>query len=461
MQTLIWIRPDGERVLAQLDNRQSLLIGRLDDCDVVIAETTVSGHHARLERDHDGDWILTDLDSSNGTEVDEQPIDSAPVTPASRIVLGEAIVLRLRVDDNPSETDLAPPPVSDEQTPVPTQTAPGASEDEIALVRAMRAHTRRIRNEIAKVIIGQETVVDQVLMVLIAGGHGLLIGMPGMAKTLLVSTIAKVLDLRFKRVQFTPDLMPSDITGTEILENDPETDAKRFRFIKGPIFCNLLLADEINRTPPKTQAALLEAMQEKRVTVGNLTYDLEPPFFVLATQNPIEQEGTYPLPEAQQDRFMFNIWVDYPDEEEEAEIVKSTTVTMRNTPERVLSAEDVMQLQSVVRKVPVSDHVIRYAIRLVRATRPADPKSPDFVRQYVSTGAGPRAGQFLVLAAKARAVMEGRIHVSCNDVQQAAIPVLRHRLLTNFTADSEGVSAANVVQKLLAAIEQPTEQDYA
>ncbi|MCL1856626.1 MAG: MoxR family ATPase [Kiritimatiellaeota bacterium] len=324
----------------------------------------------------------------------------------------------------------------------------------------MKARTERIRKEVAKIIVGQVDVVDQVLMVLIAGGHGLLVGMPGMAKTTLVATIAKVLDMEFKRVQFTPDLMPTDITGTEILETDPETEKKSFRFIKGPIFTNLLLADEINRTPPKTQAALLEAMQEKCVTVGNQTYTLEPPFFVLATQNPIEQEGTYPLPEAQQDRFMFNLWVDYPKEDEEEQIVKSTTVTSTEKPQKVVTRQELLQLQSVVRKIPVSDHIVKYAIRLVRATRPMDEKSPDFIKKYVQNGAGPRAGQFLVLAAKARAVLEGRIHVSCQDVAKAAIPVLRHRILSNFAADSEGLSTTALVERLLKTIEQPSEKDY-
>ncbi|MDD5707889.1 MAG: MoxR family ATPase [Kiritimatiellae bacterium] len=324
----------------------------------------------------------------------------------------------------------------------------------------MREYTDRIRAEVAKVIVGQQDVIEQVLMVLVAGGHGLLVGLPGMAKTLLVSTIAHVLDLSFKRIQFTPDLMPTDITGTDVLEVDPATQARQFRFIRGPLFCNLLLADEINRTPPKTQAALLEAMQERRVTVGNATYELEPPFFVLATQNPIEQEGTYPLPEAQQDRFMFNIWVDYPGEAEEEEIVKATTVQARSRPEVVLNRDQVMQLQRVVRQVPVSGHVVKYAIRLVRATRPGDARAPDFIKQYVSTGAGPRAGQFLVLAAKARALLEGRIHVSCADVQRAAVPVLRHRILVNFAADSEGLTAMSLVQRLIETIEQPTEEDY-
>jgi MoxR-like ATPase len=265
----------------------------------------------------------------------------------------------------------------------------------------------------------------------------------------------------FKRVQFTPDLMPTDITGTEVLETNKETMEKEFRFIRGPIFCNMLLADEINRTPPKTQASLLEAMQEKRVTVGNLTYTLDKPFFVLATQNPIEQEGTYPLPEAQQDRFMFNIWVDYPREDEEEAIIKATTVTQTADPQKVMTKEQVLQLQAVVRKIPVSDHVIKYAIRLVRATRPGNEKSPDFIKQYVSCGAGPRAGQYLIMAAKARAVLEGRIHVSCNDIKRAAIPVLRHRLLTNFAADSEGLTVLKLVEKLMATVEEPSEKDYA
>jgi MoxR-like ATPase len=324
----------------------------------------------------------------------------------------------------------------------------------------MQQQTDAIGAEVGKVIIGQVDVVDQILMCMIAGGHGLLIGLPGMAKTLMVSTIAKVLDLQFKRVQFTPDLMPGDITGTEILETNRETGDKEFRFVKGPLFCNLLLADEINRTPPKTQAALLEAMQEKRVTAGNETFTLDAPFFVLATQNPIEQEGTYPLPEAQQDRFMFNIWVDYPEENEEEQIVESTTSGELKEPDCVLSREEVLQLQDVVRKVPVSEHVIKYAIKLVRATRPSIETAPEITKNYVSTGAGPRAGQFLVLAAKARAVLEGRIHVASSDIRSAAVPVLRHRILTNFSADSEGLSPMNIVEKLLEEIPEPGPEDY-
>jgi MoxR-like ATPase len=451
MAKVVWIRSDGERVLADLEGKSVGMLGRRDDCDMQIVEAVVSGHHARFARGPDG-WSVTDLESSNGTEVDGRGIGTARLAHGSRIILGGEIELRF-VDPHPT-------PATKPSDGPPPPPLPAASEDDLALVRAMRVNTDRIRAEIAKVIVGQHDVIEQVLMVLVAGGHGLLVGMPGMAKTLLVSTIARVLDLSFKRIQFTPDLMPTDITGTEVLETDAATNARHFRFLPGPVFCNLLLADEINRTPPKTQAALLEAMQEKRVTVGNVTHDLKPPFFVLATQNPIEQEGTYPLPEAQQDRFMFNIWVDYPKEDEEELIVKSTTVAGVSQPETVLNRAQVLQLQSVVRKVPVSDHVVRYAIRLVRATRPADARAPDFVKQYVATGAGPRAGQFLILSAKARALLEGRVHVSCLDVQRAALPVLRHRILTNFAADSEGIAAPALIDRLLKAVEQPSEKDY-
>ncbi|NLL84500.1 MAG: FHA domain-containing protein [Lentisphaerae bacterium] len=456
MATLFIRETSGERPLIALTGDQTIFIGRSPDCDAVIQHPEVSSRHAKLSASSTG-WVIEDLDSANGTDVNGQTI-SAPTLLAdnSTIVMGGAVYLRF-ADTSPQGTPQAPstpPPVA------PSRPTPAASEDDIALVRNMRDRTTKIRQEVAKVIVGQVDVIDQVLMVLIAGGHGLLVGMPGMAKTLLVATIAKVLDMAFRRVQFTPDLMPTDITGTEVLETDPETQQKSFRFVKGPIFTNLLLADEINRTPPKTQAALLEAMQEKCVTIGNETYKLDPPFFVLATQNPIEQEGTYPLPEAQQDRFMFNLWVDYPKEDEEEQIVKSTTVESGATPQKVVSQEELLQLQRVVRSIPVSDHIIKYAIRLVRATRPEDTKSPEFIKKYVHNGAGPRAGQFLVLAAKARAVLEGRVHVSCADVAKAALPVLRHRILANFAADSEGISTSDLVDRLLKEIEQPGERDY-
>jgi len=448
--------PEGEQPLLPLDSRQTVMIGRAADADITLPNPEVSSHHARLTLTPHG-WVVEDLESANGTEVNGVPVTTpAPLHPGSTIVLGGAVTLTF-TDDEPAAQPAAAPVPTRADAPAP-QTA--ASEADLALVRDMKARAERIRREVAKVIVGQCEIVDQVLMVLIAGGHGLLVGMPGMAKTTLVATIAKVLDMAFRRVQFTPDLMPTDITGTEILETDPETGQKRFRFIRGPIFTNLLLADEINRTPPKTQAALLEAMQEKSVTVGNQTYLLEPPFFVLATQNPIEQEGTYPLPEAQQDRFMFNLWVDYPQEAEEERIVRMTTVTSSETPQKVVSRQELLQLQSVVRTIPVSDHVIKYAIRLVRATRPGDAKAPDFIKKYVHNGAGLRAGQFLILAAKARAVLEGRIHVSCADVVKAALPVLRHRILANFAADSEGITTSALVERLLKTIEQPAERDY-
>ena len=335
-----------------------------------------------------------------------------------------------------------------------------ASADDLKLVEQMRQSMDAIRKEVGKVIIGQEDVLNEILMCIIAGGHALLIGLPGLAKTLTVNTIAKVLDMKFKRVQFTPDLMPSDITGTEVLETDRVTQQKEFRFMQGPIFCNMLLADEINRTPPKTQAALLEAMQEKQVSVGKEVYKLDKPFFVLATQNPIEQEGTYPLPEAQLDRFMFNIFVDYPKRDEEITVIARTTQSGGLEPQVVIDKQAVIHLQEVVRKIPVSEHVIGYAVNLVRATRPSDPEAPEVTKKYVSTGAGPRAGQFLVLAAKARAVLEGRIHVSCNDIRSAAMPVLRHRILTNFSADSEGLKSVDIVKRLLAEVKEPGAETY-
>jgi len=416
-------------------------IGRHATCGLVLEDPNVSNTHAevRLER---GAWTLVDLDSSNGTTVNGCRVKANLLKDGDVVELGDSAFM-FRETDRPESGTAGP-----------------AAEDDMALLKQMTHRTQAIRHEVGKTIIGQREVLDQILMCLIADGHALLVGLPGMAKTLMVRTIALVLDLEFKRIQFTPDLMPSDITGTDVLEMNKGTGGKEFRFIKGPLFCNLLLGDEINRTPPKTQAALLEAMQEKRVTVGNRTYELDRPFFVLATQNPIEQEGTYPLPEAQLDRFMFNIWVDYPLEHEEEEIVGLTTTGGLGRPQRILTKPELLQLQDVVRKIPVSRHVVKYAIGLVRATRPEYPTAPHVTRTYVSTGAGPRAGQYLVLAAKARAVLEGRLHVSCRDIREAAIPVLRHRILTNFAADSEGLKSADIVRRLLAEIPQPGEEAY-
>ncbi|MEX0715944.1 MAG: MoxR family ATPase [Planctomycetaceae bacterium] len=309
-----------------------------------------------------------------------------------------------------------------------------------------------MRREIGKVIIGQQDIVDQLLISMFSRGHCLLVGVPGLAKTLLVSTIARILHLAFRRIQFTPDLMPSDITGTDVLQDDPETGRRTFQFMQGPLFTNVLLADEINRTPPKTQAALLEAMQERHVTVGTNTYRLPQPFFVLATQNPIEQEGTYPLPEAQLDRFMFHVVVEYPTAAEELRILKQTTGGIEPELTAALTGKQILALQEVVRKVPVAEHVFVYARDLIRATRPAEADAPGFVKEYISWGAGPRAGQYLILGAKARAILEGRFHVSTDDVKSVAHPVLRHRIVTNFHADSAGVSPDRVVDMLLQAV---------
>jgi len=306
-----------------------------------------------------------------------------------------------------------------------------------------------IRGEIAKVIVGQESVIEELLIALFAGGHCLVVGVPGLAKTLLISTVAKALELKFSRIQFTPDLMPSDITGTQILEEGAGTHKREFKFVRGPVFANVILADEINRTPPKTQAALLQAMQEHEVTAGGETFKLELPFFVLATQNPIEQEGTYPLPEAQLDRFMFHINVDYPSEAEELRIVETTTSKSPEEPSVVIKADDILRIQQLVKTVPISSHVLNYAIRLVRATRDGSVKS---IEDYVSWGAGPRAGQHLVLGSKVRAIMHGRPTPSCDDVRQIAAPVLRHRIVTNFNADADGVAADHIIETLVGEI---------
>jgi MoxR-like ATPase len=324
-------------------------------------------------------------------------------------------------------------------------------------VERLTAARKRIVQQVARVIVGQEEVIDQLLISLFSRGHCLLEGVPGLAKTLLVSTLARTLNLSFSRIQFTPDLMPADITGTEIIEENRSTGSREYRFLEGPLFSHVILADEINRTPPKTQAALLEAMQERQVTVGRVRHGLADPFFVLATQNPIEQEGTYPLPEAQQDRFMFKLFVRYPSFGEEFEVARRTTAQPSDGVDAVLSGREILQLGEIVREVPISDHVIRYTLSLVRQTRIGEPGVPEFIREHVAWGAGPRAVQFLVLGAKARALLRGRTHVTCEDVQALAKPVLRHRLVLSFTAQSEGVTADSVVDQLLAAT--PTQED--
>ena len=321
--------------------------------------------------------------------------------------------------------------------------------NDVEAVAALKQSVGDLKSEIRKVIVGQETIVEQLLISLLSQGHCLLVGVPGLAKTLLIKTLAEVLDLKFNRIQFTPDLMPSDITGTEIIEDNRATGSKSFKFVRGPVFANILLADEINRTPPKTQAALLEAMQEHHVTAAGQKYLLEEPFFVLATQNPIEQEGTYPLPEAQLDRFMFNLWLEYPSQAEEEEIVRSTTSMYAPKLRHVLGKEEVLRYQDLVRRVPVADNVIRYAVSLVTRTRPRSDTSPKFIRDWLSWGAGPRASQYLILGAKTRAVLDGRHSPDIEDVRKVAGPVLRHRIVPNFNAEADAVSSMQIVEKLL------------
>jgi len=322
--------------------------------------------------------------------------------------------------------------------------------DDVEAARELTSAYDSIKKEIAKVIIGQDAIVEQLIVSFLARGHCLLVGVPGLAKTLLIKTLADVLDLKFSRIQFTPDLMPSDISGTEIIEENISTGQKAFKFVRGPIFGNIILADEINRTPPKTQAALLEAMQEHKVTAAGQTYMLDEPFFVLATQNPIEQEGTYPLPEAQLDRFMFNLWLEYPSFQEEIDIVKSTTSPYAPVLRRVLGADQIIEFQELIRRVPVADAVVRYAVQLVARTRPKDEHSPQFIKDWLTWGAGPRASQYLILGAKTRAILSGRYNPDVDDVRSMAVPVLRHRIIPNFNAEADGVTAVSIVEKLLA-----------
>ena len=327
--------------------------------------------------------------------------------------------------------------------------APHTPANDVEAARALADAHGALRREIARVIVGQDAAVEQLLIALLARGHCLLVGVPGLAKTLLIKTLAQVLDLSFNRVQFTPDLMPGDITGTEVLE-ERTSHEKAFRFVRGPVFANIVLADEINRTPPKTQAALLEAMQEHRVTAGGHTYTLAEPFFVLATQNPIEQEGTYPLPEAQLDRFMFSLWLDYPSADEEQQIVKATTSLQSPDLKHVLTGEQIIGFQDLVRRVPVADNVIAYAVRLARRTRPKSDQAPEFIRNWLSWGAGPRASQYLILGAKTRALLAGRHTPEIDDVRAIALSTLRHRIVPNFNAEADGVTAIEIVTRLVA-----------
>ena len=333
--------------------------------------------------------------------------------------------------------------------PVASENAPAA---DVQALEQLKAGYAKIRAEVAKVIVGQDQVVEEVLISIFTRSHALLVGVPGLAKTLLVSTLAQTLHLSFKRIQFTPDLMPSDITGTEVIYQDKATGDRQFKFLKGPIFANMILADEINRTPPKTQAAMLESMQERKVSIGGTDYGLPDPFFVLATQNPIEQEGTYPLPEAQLDRFMFMINVDYPSAEEERAIMKLATGVQVGKPEAVLAAQDILSLQQIVRRMPVAEHVYAYAEKLVRITRPKSDEALEFCKKWLTWGAGPRAGLNLIMAAKARAMLRGQFHVSCDDVAAMALPIFRHRLVPNFSAQSESVTPDDITRKILEAV---------
>jgi MoxR-like ATPase len=400
----------------------------------------------------------------------EQKTEPQAAKPVEQKVQQAAPVQPVKpVEQKPAAASPAPQAAAAPQpvvTPQPqAAAAPHAKDiqeekDAELVARLGRARTTLL-NEIHKVIVGQNEVLEQILITLFCRAHALMVGVPGVAKTLMVRTISQTLNLQFKRIQFTPDLMPSDITGTEVLEIDPETQARSFKFIPGPVFTNLLLADEINRTPPKTQAALLECMQEYRVTSAGKTYNVPQPFFVLATQNPIEQEGTYPLPEAQLDRFMMNIMVGYPTRDEEIQIIKSTTIDTTPEIKQVMTADEILRLQHIVRRVPVSEHVIEYATDLVRATRPDSPDAPQFIKDWIEWGAGPRACQYLVLGAKAHAVIDGRFNVSCSDVRAVIHPILRHRIATNFNADSEGITNEMVIDKLLENIPEPDEETYA
>ncbi len=320
---------------------------------------------------------------------------------------------------------------------------------DIELVDKIKEAKQKLLSEIHKVIVGQDEVIEQILISLLAEGHALIVGVPGLAKTLMVNTLSKLLSLSFNRIQFTPDLMPLDIIGTDIIQEDPKTGRRYFVFVKGPIFANIILADEINRAPPKTQSALLQAMQEYRVTVGGKTYELERPFFVLATQNPIEQEGTYPLPEAQIDRFMFEIRITYPSFEEEVKIVEETTSNYNPDVKSVMTKEELLELQALIRRVPVSDEVLKAAVRLTWLTRPVDDSVPEYIKKWVKWGASPRASQYLILGAKARCLLQGRLTPSFEDIEYVALPVLRHRIITNFVADAEGITSEDIIRKLL------------
>ncbi|MBN1864443.1 MAG: AAA family ATPase [Victivallales bacterium] len=441
-----------EYAYVELPSGGEMVFGRDDDADFIISDDDlVSRHHFSICRGKDGECVLKDLGARNGTSYNGKPLEAESVilSEGDRIRAGKKIFLYF--EKMPVAADASKSVI--QLTPFATNTF-GSHEEAMGKIDQVKT---RFVEEMRKVIVGQEEVVAQIMVALLARGHCLLVGVPGLAKTLMVKVLAGVLDLETNRIQFTPDLMPSDITGTDILEED-EDHNRRFRFKFGPVFTNILLADEINRTPPKTQAALLEAMQEQRVTASGVTYNLPDPFLVLATQNPIEQEGTYPLPEAQLDRFMFCIRLDYPKADDEEKIITDTTSDFTWEVQKILGAEAIIKLQHLVRQVPVSKHVAKYATSLVRATRPGYAESPEFVNRWLRWGAGPRAGQYLLFAAKAHALLQGRFSVSCADVREYAPSVLRHRLFCNFTASSEGVDPDKVISKVLETVREP---DYA
>jgi len=469
-----------------LKRESEYVVGRDPGNEIRLGDHGVSRRHARFFL-ADDQWYVEDLGSTNGVLVKDARIEKTSLMAGDKVKIGAAVFLFLEASKSVRITDPAVKAVAiqkEEKTPVhddkQEQEAP-VKEKSPAVKPAKRTHEPvpeaadhadlesiarlsdahdKILEQMSRVIVGQQSIITQILITLFSRGHCLMVGVPGLAKTLMVRTLAGVLNLDSKRIQFTPDLMPSDITGTDILEEDQTTGKRDFKFIKGPIFTNLLLADEINRTPPKTQAALLEAMQEYRVTTGGITYPLQQPFFVMATQNPLEQEGTYPLPEAQLDRFMFFIEIDYPTRDDEVEIILSTTTNLDVTLEQVLDGGDIIDLQESIRKIPVSRHVVTYAADLARATRPEDEKSPKFIKDWLSWGAGPRAGQYMILAAKSRAALNGRFNVTAEDVRASALPVLRHRIFCNFNASSEGIKPTDVVNRIIAEVQEPSAEDY-
>ena len=440
---------------------QGVKIGRdPGQCQLALQDPDVSSLHAFMCCKN-GAWMLQDLGSTNGTYVNGNKITTVGLKSGDRIKFGVSVSAKIEIEEPKKEVVAPPKPAT--PPPLPQKTAikvdntppPEMSADDVELIKLLNDKFNLAKENLSQVVIGQMDVIELVLTAIFARGHVLLMGVPGLAKTLLIATLSQVLDLKFKRVQFTPDLMPSDITGTDVLEEDKESGGRKFRFVEGPVFTNMLLADEINRTPPKTQAALLEAMQEHHITVGTKTYNLPEPFFVMATQNPIEQEGTYPLPEAQMDRFLFNIIVKYPSAADEETIIRNVTSNRKVKLEKVLDGETVQKLQDVVKRVPVAPHVIQYAATLARMSRPKEPDVPDFVKELVGWGAGPRAGISLITAAKAWAILHGRHHCTMKDVEAIAMPVLRHRVITTFAAEAAGVTSDDLVNMLLKEL-KPT-----